>query len=214
MTFLQFTSFVLIHCIGVISPGPGTLAVINSALKMNKSENIKVKTGVASAEWIIIFFTMIGVSQIVQKSFAVYRSVQIIGSLYLFYISYKMILSVYKNSKFSDKNTIDAKFSKDVEKSSNFRLFLFGFFANLTNIKTILFYIALTTEIVTPNMSIYFKIFLFFFMCSSLYFYYSVLSRILIIENVKTRIIKYMNLIDIVFAVFMIFLGIKLLIPN
>ena len=130
--YLQdFLLLAFAHFLALISPGVDFFIIINSSLKYGKKFGIITAFGIAIANLIYILLALYGIT-IIKENIYIFNTLKILGSLYLFYISYHLIQSKKRNL-----------FSKQIKHSNDnksLECFIKGFISAILNPKNFIFY--------------------------------------------------------------------------
>lgn len=132
-TFVAFTS-----------PGPNFIAITSYSVQ-DRDAGVGVATGISfgTALWALLAST--GITAFLTAFENASLTVSIIGGLYLCWLGYKSIRSALQNSKF---NASLEQVNTDISFLEAFRT---GLLIQLTNPKTALFWLALTSAAIRPN---------------------------------------------------------------
>jgi threonine/homoserine/homoserine lactone efflux protein len=185
--YLQdFLLLAFAHFLALISPGVDFFIIINSSLKYGKKFGIITAFGIAIANLIYILLALFGIT-IIKENIYIFNSLKILGSLYLFYISYHLIQSKKRNL-FNKQ----IKYSKD---NKLFDSFIKGFISAILNPKNFIFYFtmfSITIEKATPfSIQIIYALWMFFAVLIWDIFIVYLIS----LENIKNVFNNYINII-------------------
>ncbi len=130
-----------ITILAVISPGGDFAMTTRNSYLYGKRAGIITAIGIASAVWVHVTYTLLGVSVLLLQSPWLFNLVKIFGALYLIYIG----ITTFRHRPVAfDVNGQSAVLS-DKQAFKN------GFVANALNPKTTLFVLSTFTQIVNPN---------------------------------------------------------------
>ena len=130
-----------ITLLAVISPGGDFAMVTRNSYLYGKRAGIWTAFGIASAVWIHIIYTLLGVSVLLIQFPMLFHIIKILGACYLIYIG----VETYRHREIR----VDLQASQT--QLHGFSAFKTGFFANVLNPKTTLFILSTFTQIVQPD---------------------------------------------------------------
>ena len=130
-----------ITLLAVISPGGDFAMVTRNSYLYGKRAGIWTAFGIASAVWIHIIYTLLGVSVLLIQFPMLFHIIKILGACYLIYIG----VETYRHREIR----VDLQASQT--QLHGFSAFKTGFFANALNPKTTLFILSTFTQIVQPD---------------------------------------------------------------
>jgi threonine/homoserine/homoserine lactone efflux protein len=114
-----------------LSPGPDNIYVIAQSLTNGTKSGIATTAGLISGCIVHTTLLAFGLSAIITTSETLFYGIKVLGSIYLFYLAYKVFLS---DSKIS--------LNENAPKKSNFQLFKQGVIMNIVNPKVMIFFLA------------------------------------------------------------------------
>ncbi|MFT4020841.1 MAG: LysE family translocator [Acinetobacter sp.] len=129
-------AYFLICLLLVVSPGPNTFLVFNTASSLGKYDAFLKIFGLVSATYIHGLLSLFGISLIILNSPFLFALLKYLGAAYLFYLGIKFMLSLLK------KKTKNITVTKAVTKKSVLASFNEGFLTQILNPKVSMFYIA------------------------------------------------------------------------
>lgn len=197
--YLQdFLLLAFAHFLALISPGVDFFIIINSTLKNGKRFGIMTAFGISIANLAYILLALFGIT-IIKENIYIFNSLKILGSLYLFYISYHLIQSKKRNL-----------FNKHIKYENGnklFNSFIKGFISAILNPKNFIFYFtmfSITIEKSTPfSIQIIYALWMFFAVLIWDIFIVYVIS----LEKIKKVFNRYINLIEKISALFLTFIA-------
>lgn len=141
----HFFSYFLICFLLVISPGPNTFLIFNTAAAVGKSDSIFKILGLFTATFAHGLFAILVLLLILIHSPLAFMTIKIIGAGYLFYLGAKSILSLFQ----PQKNCGATK--QILRKKTMFENFNEGFSTQILNSKISLFYLAVFPQFIRIN---------------------------------------------------------------
>ncbi len=124
-------SFTIATLFLAMAPGPDNIYVIAQSLTNGTKSGIATTAGLISGCIVHTTLLAFGISAIITTSETLFYGVKVLGSLYLFYLAYKVF---YSNS--------DISLSENAPKKSNIQLFKQGVVMNIVNPKVMIFFLA------------------------------------------------------------------------
>ncbi|WP_368029599.1 LysE family translocator [Arcobacter sp. s6] len=197
--YLQdFLILVFAHFMALISPGVDFFIIINSTLKYGRKAGFMSAFGISIANLIYILLALFGIT-IIKENIYVFNSLKILGSLYLFFISYYLIQS--------KKRDLFNKHIKYENANNLFDSFIKGFISAVLNPKNFIFYFtmfSITIEKSTPfSIQIIYALWMFFAVLIWDIFIVYIIS----LEKIKKVFNKYIDLIEKISALFLSFIA-------
>lgn len=135
----DYLAFLLICLLGAMSPGADFAVVTRFAITGSRNSALLASCGVGCALCIHVIYCLLGIGLFIQSSPVIFKSMQIIGSIYLGYLGIKLLWT--KNIE----NQTVAPQKKGA--------FLAGFTTNLLNPKATLFVLSLFTQVLSSSSS-------------------------------------------------------------
>ncbi|GGX88069.1 lysine transporter LysE [Litchfieldella qijiaojingensis] len=126
----------------IITPGPDFFVVVRNSLSYSRRSGMFTALGVASAVWIHVFYTLVGIGVILSKSILLFSIVKYLGAAYLIYLGFGCVLSK-RVSQHAYENSVKKRVVSD------FMSFKIGFINNALNPKATLFFMSLFTQVVS-----------------------------------------------------------------
>ena len=144
--FNLYIAFILAVIFVVSTPGPAVLFIIARSVNLGIKGGIYSILGLAFGALIYAIAVAIGLAQLLESSPQAFLLIKNLGCIYLIYLGLKTILSKDESENTEDKKIISAK-----------NLIKEGFFVELFNPKTALFFLAFLpqfTNITLGNMEV------------------------------------------------------------
>ncbi|WP_334020070.1 LysE family translocator [Alteromonas sp. S015] len=139
---MEIVSYAVLGLLIVVSPGPDFILVLKNSLCSGRKAGLMTGIGIGLGICIHVSYSILGISHILSHNEAIFSLVKYAGSAYLFYLG----LSGLLNSKL----TIDIKNEKPVNSSTK-KCFAQGFLCNALNPKTMLFFLSVFSQLVSPE---------------------------------------------------------------
>lgn len=128
-----FLYYVAICLIAAGTPGPGTLAVLNSALFFGVRRTLPVMFGILFGMGVVSVATVTGLSALILHSELAFMAIKYIGGLYIGYLGVRILWPLFKSAQGELK-------SKRPERQMTFTT---GVILSIFNPKTLVFFTAL-----------------------------------------------------------------------
>jgi threonine/homoserine/homoserine lactone efflux protein len=142
---LYFTTIIIVIAI----PGPLSLLMVNSTLKLGVRASAPVIFGGSLASSILLIVSASGLGAIIVSSELLFNMIRYAGAAYLFYLGVKLIWpSATEREASSNNNAADTRPDRTTS------LFQQAFVLGISNPKDILFFIALLPQFVDPQASL------------------------------------------------------------
>jgi threonine/homoserine/homoserine lactone efflux protein len=201
--YLQdFLILAIAHFLALISPGVDFFIIINSTLKYGKRAGIITAFGIALSNLVYILLALFGI-MIIKQNIYVFNSLKILGSIYLFYISYYLINSrkrdLFENSIKHEKN------------SKLFNNFMKGFLSAILNPKNFIFYFTMFSITVEKSTPYFIQTIYALWMFLAVLLWDIFIVYIISLEKVKRIFNNYISLIEKVSALFLSFVAITII---
>src|SRR5687768_547321 len=117
----NFSTFILAGILLNITPGTDTVYVLSRSISQGKKAGVLSALGISVGCLVHTLFAAFGLSIVLSQSAAAFNTLKYLGALYLIYLGVKTIIAKHK-SKFD--------LDRDVERSSEKRIFLSGILTN------------------------------------------------------------------------------------
>jgi threonine efflux protein len=131
MEEINYALIVLYAMVAIASPGPATLAIAGTSMKHGRLLGMFLASGVLTGSLIWSVSAAFGLAVIMHKYGWLFEVLKYCGAMYLLYLSYKSIRSVFRPTELHFVTITDM---------SAGRSFLKGLLIHLTNPKAVLFF--------------------------------------------------------------------------
>lgn len=204
--FVMISTVVLAHFFALLSPGPDFLLVVKSGIRNKKNNAIGIALGIASANAVYILLCIIGVGEILSRSFILMKVLRISGGLFLTYIAFMALKAKKSNYSFINKPIDNNK-----KRISFLREYLTGFISGITNPKNLIFYLSLFSLVLTESINLSIKIALGTWMAFLVFMWDAFIIFILSKDTIKKMFSKIAFYVDKVAGTILGFIGLKLI---
>ena len=140
-----FTTYLIIMTatfVALISPGPDFLITMRNALGVSRASGIATAIGVGAAIATHVAYSVFGIALLISQSILLFSIIKYLGAAYLLYCGVMAMRS--KGWEMTAEKAINK--TKSLKKS-----FIEGFVTNVLNPKATLFFLALFTQVLTPE---------------------------------------------------------------
>lgn len=191
-------TLMVIHALGLISPGPDFAVVLKNSLSGNRRGGVMTAFGIASSLCLHLTYCIAGLAVIIVHSIWIYHAFKYLGGAYLVYIGVKAFLSKGDSAQLTETN-------QGNQQAHHFRE---GFLTNLLNPKCALYVLGIFTLLISPSTPIWVQLIYGGWMVISTFFWFSLVALMINHRQVKTRLLalqhwtpKLMGLVLIGFGV-------------
>ncbi|WP_206063710.1 LysE family translocator [Oceanimonas sp. MB9] len=126
----------------VISPGADFILVLKNSVNRGRRAGVWTALGVSLAICVHIAYSMLGISYLISQNEVLFNAVRYAGCGYLFYLGVKGIVTAGANLE------VMADRQKEV---AVLQCLAQGFLCNLLNPKTMLFFLSIFSQLITPD---------------------------------------------------------------
>lgn len=145
MELTQFLTFLFAVSILSITPGLDTMTVIRNASRGGFSDGVITSFGICCGLFVHATLSAVGISVILQQSAMLFSAMKMIGATYLIYLG---IVSI----KAGRSNIQGLNISLSGKRALSWKRSLReGFFSNVLNPKTAVFYLAFLPQFINPE---------------------------------------------------------------
>ncbi len=141
---MEFVTLALLGVLIVISPGADFVLVLRNSLNQGREAGVYSAIGISMAISIHIAYSMLGISYLISQNEWFFNLVRYLGAAYLVYLGIK---GIFSSQPASNSETIQQS------EYSMWRFFMQGFLCNLLNPKTMLFFLSIFSQVISPDSS-------------------------------------------------------------
>ncbi|MCD8408237.1 LysE family translocator [Tenacibaculum dicentrarchi] len=138
----NFTSFIVVAFIFVITPGIDTVFVLTKSITYGKKSGFYAGLGINTGVLSHTFFAAVGLSVLLSKSVFAFTILKYIGVIYLIYLGI---------SKFKNGNKILLLKEENLSDKSKKNIFWSGFLTNILNPKVALFFLVFFPQFISSK---------------------------------------------------------------
>lgn len=193
---------VVVFTVALASPGPDFVMAVRNSVLYSRKAGIFTAIGFGLGVAIHVTYCLAGLAIVISQSVIVFNILKWIGAAYLFYVGYKAM----KSRGFDAP--VDA--GQERPQMTPLKALKSGFITNLFNPKATLFFLALFTQILSPDIA---------FMAKAIYgvtcivmtmLWFSIVATVLTTPKIRAAFLKMSKWIDRVCGTLFIGLGLKL----
>lgn len=199
----ELITIIVVHILGVMSPGPDFAIVTRTSLLYNRRSALLTALGVAIGIITHITYALVGVAFIIERSIILFSTVKLLGAAYLIYIGYK---SLRVKKQIVTETTADIKIVKTLSAGQALRQ---GFITNALNPKAALYFLSVFTQVINPHTPTGVQALYGVVMIILTFAWFGSLALILTNEKIKKPFSKIQHGLEKCFGVILIALGIK-----
>lgn len=200
MDFTAWLSLFAVALLGAMSPGPSLVVIAKNALGSGKINGILTSWAHASGILIYAILTVFGLSIVLKSNPFVYELITYAGALYLGYLGVKSLLS-----KGGFAQTL-----KNGEKNSYLKSMQEGFLISLLNPKIGLYFLALFSQFINPDMNTFGKIITVITPICTDGGWYTIVSILLTTPLIFNKLKSHALLIDRIMGIVLILVAIRI----
>jgi len=142
--FMEIFSLAIVGLLIVISPGADFVLVLKNSINSGRISGILTACGISLAIGVHISYSMLGISYLISQNEGVFTAIKYAGAAYLIYLGVKSILTA--NDKLE-------KIESNASAVKPLQYLIQGFFCNVLNPKTMLFFISLFSQLISSDGS-------------------------------------------------------------
>jgi len=192
-----------IHVLAAASPGPDFILVSQQTLANGKKSGFMCSIGIALGLSIHIIYSAFGLAAVIANSTTTLWVIKILGGCYLLYLGYKGITAKANNQ--TDES------HDNVIKHSPAKSIGIGFLCNALNPKAPIYFVALFTLVLSPELPLSHLIIYGLWMMLIQLAWFSTVVLLLSRPIINQRFTRMGHWIDRVLGGAMLFMGIKII---
>ena len=200
--FASWLLLVSVFAIALASPGPDLVMAIRNSIMYSRRAGVFTAIGFAAGVAVHVSYCLGGLAIIIAKSVVIFSILKFVGAAYLFYVGFKAIKS---NGMSADMNDI-----ANSRSLNDWQAFRSGFITNLFNPKATLFFLALFTQILKPDIDLATQIAYGLTCILMTAIWFSIVATVLTTPSIRIRFFRISKWLDRVCGGVFIALGIKL----
>jgi RhtB (resistance to homoserine/threonine) family protein len=192
-----------VFTIALASPGPDFVIAVRNSIQYNRRTGVMTAFGFAAGVAIHVSYCLMGLATIISQSIIVFSILKFVGAAYLFYVG----VTSLRSQGFS---MVEANHNAQKQDITALQAFRSGFITNLFNPKATLFFLALFTQILSPDVPYWTSAFYGLTCVIMTAIWFSIVATVLTTPVIRAQFLKFSKWIDRVCGVALIALGIRL----
>jgi len=199
-----FITITALHLLAAASPGPDFILVTRQSLLHGRKAGLLASLGIALGLSIHIIYSAAGLAAVVSHSVKWMTAIKLAGGAYLIYLGIKGLLSkqVSVESPSSSRWTLAPAASRQV---------LRGFLCNALNPKAPIYFLALFTLVLSPNMPAAVLAIYGVWLMVLQWLWFSIVATVFAHGALRSKLLNVRHWIDRTFGALLIALGLKVL---
>jgi RhtB (resistance to homoserine/threonine) family protein len=208
-TLSAWLLLVTVFAAAVISPGPDFVMSVKNSLVHGRRAGMLTALGFALGVLVHVAYTLLGIGALIASSVLLFNLVKYAGAAYLIYLGYRAL-----RSQGVSVAAVETGLSGAGGAKSDLSALRDGFLTNLLNPKATLFFVALFTQIIRPEMSWAVKI-SFGLTCAVMVLgWFTAVAVVMNQPVIRRRYLAASKWIDRTLGVFLIAFGLRLAIAK
>lgn len=200
-TMSELIAVAMITILAVISPGPDFAMVTKNSYSYGVKVGLMTAIGIAVGVQVHVFYTVFGISFIIMGSPTLFFIMKLLGVGYLIYLGVK---SLTNKTQLTIENAVNSA-------PNMFQALRVGFFTNALNPKTMLFVIALYTQVANLSNPLWINLSYGMFISIAHWVWFSCVALFFSTPLLRAKILSHQQVADKIIGVLLILLGVGLL---
>jgi threonine/homoserine/homoserine lactone efflux protein len=200
----ELYAVILITLLAVISPGPDFAMITRNSYAFGRRVGLMSALGIAVGVQVHVFYTALGIAAFITGSPAVFVAVKIAGAAYLIYLGVTTFIT-------TSTTVLTEPAPKAISQWSAFKM---GFLTNALNPKTMLFVIAVYTQVLHPFSPLHSYLYYGFFISAIHWLWFSLVAVFFSSSRLRDKLLQHRRVLDGVIGSALIALGASLLVPE
>lgn len=199
----EFLTIMVVHVLGVASPGPDFAIVLRQSITHGKKTAIFTSIGVGLAILIHVFYSLLGIGLLISQSIVAFNIMKFAAAGYLLFIGIKAI-----RARPAEMQTDLPQVEKATPSMK--RALWTGFLTNGLNPKVALFFLSLFTVVINPNTPVLIQAGYGLYMSVATMVWFTGISLVFSHPKVRNGFKKLGHWFDRAMGVILIGLGLKI----
>lgn len=200
----ELYAVMLITLLAVVSPGPDFAMVTRNSYAFGRRIGLLSALGIALGVQVHVFYTALGIAGLITGSPALFIAVKIAGAAYLIYLGITTLITPATSATHESATLMISQWSA----------FKMGFLTNALNPKTMLFVIALYTQVLHPFSPLSSYIYYGLFISATHLLWFSFVAAFFSSNHLRDKILRHRGAFDSVIGCALMLLGASLLVPE
>jgi threonine/homoserine/homoserine lactone efflux protein len=206
----ELYSVAIITLLAVISPGPDFAMVSKVALLKGRREGIGCALGISAAIGVHLTYTLLGLGIVFANNAWVLNTLRYLGALYLIWLGLSALWPDIKGTflKSRKKSVLESVTTQPSNPSSSFWT---GFACNALNPKTMLFIVALFSQVISDDTPWAIELGYGLYIAIAHFIWFALVACLLTSDKIQKRVHTLKRWIERVTGVFLTSFGLRLL---
>lgn len=193
---------IVVFTVALASPGPDFVMAVRNSVMGSRKAGIFTAIGFGLGVAIHVAYCLAGLALVISQSVMLFNIIKWIGAAYLFYVGWQALKS--KGYTPPEEGAVAAPAMTPVQALRS------GFITNLFNPKATLFFLALFTQILSPDIAMGAKIVYGLTCIVMTMIWFSIVATVLTTPKIRAAFLRASKWIDRVCGGLFVALGIKL----
>jgi RhtB (resistance to homoserine/threonine) family protein len=199
-----FALITVAHLLAAASPGPDFAFVTRQSLVHGRKAGLLASTGIALGLSIHILYSAAGLATLVAHSIEWMTAIKLVGGAYLIYLGFRGLRSKAMTQTGAEERTEAAGSAR--------RLILGGFLCNAFNPKAPVYFLALFTVVLSPDLPLLTLVIYGVWLMVLQWLWFALVAIVFAHGLIRARLLSMRHWIDRAFGVAMVALGVRVLI--
>jgi threonine efflux protein len=198
-----FALITVAHLLAAASPGPDFAFVTRQSLVHGRKAGLLASTGIALGLSIHILYSAAGLATLVAHSIEWMTAIKLVGGAYLIYLGYRGLRSKAVAHASGEQLNEPAGSAR--------RMILGGFLCNAFNPKAPVYFLALFTVVLSPNLPVLTLVIYGLWLMVLQWLWFALVAMVFAHGSIRTRLLSIRHWIDRAFGIAMVALGVRVL---
>ncbi|MBJ7550545.1 LysE family translocator [Marinomonas ostreistagni] len=208
---IEWVSVVLISSLAIISPGPDFAMVSKIAVSKGRPAGVWCAVGIGMGVTVHLTYTLLGFGLLLSQQVWLLNTLKIIGASYLIWLGLQAFWPDIKARFFPSPTIEQAVKPKPRWMQLSQSPFFTGFLCNALNPKTMLFIVALYSQMVSPDTSIAIELSYGAFIATAHVVWFALIASLFTGGHFKQHLARFKRIIECCCGSVMILFGVKML---
>ncbi len=141
---MEITSYIILGLLIVVSPGADFVLVLKNSLNNGRKIGVLTGLGIGIGVCIHVTYSTLGIGHLLSQNAIMFSVIKYAGAAYLIYLG---ITGIFCSKLTFDRETVYISQPNDNAK----RYFIQGFLCNVLNPKTMLFFLSIFSQLISPD---------------------------------------------------------------
>ncbi|MGY3572585.1 LysE family translocator [Vibrio paucivorans] len=139
---MELMSLAILGLIIVISPGADFVLVLKNSIAQGRKAGIWTALGISAAITVHITYSILGIGYLVSQNVFLFQCIKYMGAAYLIYLGVKGFF--YSSDVLAQQGNVQ-------QETNLIKLALQGWLCNALNPKTMLFFVSIFSQVISPD---------------------------------------------------------------